>query len=107
MVRRIVQPMTGDDEMKMLLAAAAAVSLLAAPALADDDHDCGVAAGGAAKPTSEIIRMLEANGYTQIAEVDRDDGCYEVQAHDANGQSVELRVHPGTGEILKTESDDD
>jgi hypothetical protein len=107
MVRRIVQPITGDHDMKMLLVAAAALGLLASPALAEDDDDCGVTADAATKPTSEIIRMVEANGYSQIEDVERDDGCYEVEARDAKGQQVELRVHPSTGEILKTESDDD
>ena len=91
--------------MKTLLGAAAAIGLLASPALADDDHDC-VPTGAPAKPASEIIRILEANGYPRIEELETDDGCYKVEGYDAQGMAVELRVDPGTGEIVKMELDD-
>ncbi len=51
----------------------------------------------------DLLDRLEAQGYSDFTEVERDDGRYEVKAKDAQGQRVELDVHPVTAEVLKTE----
>lgn len=42
-------------------------------------------------------------GY-EVREVERDDGCYEVEATDVNGLNVEFHMHPVTGEIINSKN---
>lgn len=51
----------------------------------------------------DVQTKLEAAGYTDFREIERDKNKYEVKATDPQGQRVELAVDPVTGEILKTE----
>ena len=51
----------------------------------------------------DVQTKLEAAGYTDFREIERDKNKYEVKATDPQGQRVELDVDPVTGEILKTE----
>ncbi len=51
----------------------------------------------------DVLTKLEAAGYRDFREVERDDNRYEVKATDPQGQRVELDVDPVTGEVLKTE----
>lgn len=51
----------------------------------------------------EVMDRLETQGYRDFTEIERDDGRYEVKAIDAQGQRVEIDVHPVTAEVLKTE----
>ena len=55
----------------------------------------------------ETVQMLEKNGYTKIDSIDSDLDRYEVDATDPNGQRVELVVDGRTGEVLRSERDDD
>lgn len=52
-----------------------------------------------AKPLTEIIKMLETQGYAPITEISMDDGVWEVEAY-KNDEERELRVDPLTGKIL-------
>ena len=45
--------------------------------------------------------------YSKIDEIDRDLDRYDVEATDAAGQRVELTIDGKTGEILRSERDDD
>ena len=51
----------------------------------------------------DVLDKLEAAGYRDFREVERDDNRYEVKATDPQGQRVELDVDPVTGDVLKTE----
>lgn len=51
----------------------------------------------------DVLNKLEAAGYRDFREVERDDNRYEVKATDPQGQRVELDVDPVTGDVLKTE----
>ena len=51
----------------------------------------------------DVLTKLEAAGYRDFREVERDDNRYEVKATDPQGQRVELDVDPVTGDVLKTE----
>ena len=52
-----------------------------------------------AKPLSEIVRSLEAEGHNVITDVDFDDWVWVVRSYKA-GFEFEIRVDPVTGEIL-------
>lgn len=51
----------------------------------------------------DVQTKLEAAGYTDFREIERDKNKYEVKATDPQGQRVELDVDPVTGAVLKTE----
>jgi hypothetical protein len=88
------------------IVAITAAGLLAAsaiPALAssDDDMSCRNT-GGQQISVQDIIAKVTGMGYI-VRKVDHDVGCYEVRATDSNGARVELKLHPETGAIVKTE----
>jgi hypothetical protein len=52
-----------------------------------------------AKPLSEIVRSLEAEGHNVITDIDFDDWVWVVRAY-KRGLEFEIRVDPVSGEIL-------
>ena len=80
----------------------------------------GVAARSWCTATRRALRLvLQQNGrwrgvgpngntpYSKIDEIDRHLDRYDVEATDAAGQRVELTIDGKTGEILRSERDDD
>ena len=57
-----------------------------------------------AKPLSEIIRSLEAEGHNVITDIDFDDWVWVVRSYKA-GFEFEIRVDPVTGKILSVRPD--
>lgn len=53
-----------------------------------------------------ITEKATAQGYTVLG-VDADDGCYEVSARDANGNKIDVKFNPVTGEMVKVEKESD
>ena len=51
----------------------------------------------------QVQTKLEAAGYTDFREIERDKNKYEVKATDPQGKRVELDIDPMTGDVLKTE----
>jgi hypothetical protein len=75
----------------------------------------GITAVAAQTPASQggewlnigaLNSKLEAQGYN-VLEVERDDGRYEVELTDANGDRYEAKVDRTSGKIIKRERDDD
>ena len=52
-----------------------------------------------------VTAILTANGYTNLHDIDFEDGVWKVEAHDRNGADVELKVDPNTGKVLGTQLD--
>ncbi|GAA4000029.1 hypothetical protein GCM10022279_24640 [Comamonas faecalis] len=65
-----------------------------------------MAPAGARLTVREIYDRMAAAGYREISEIEWDDGCYEVEARDAQGRAVELRVNGDTGAIEREQLDD-
>lgn len=61
----------------------------------------------AAMSIVDTVQLLEEKGYTNIDSIDRDLDRYEVDATDPNGQRVEITVDGRSGDILRSERDDD
>ena len=55
---------------------------------------------------AEIVARLDAAGYRDIHEIEREHGRYEVEGRDAGGNPVELVVDARTGEVLRSKRDD-
>lgn len=61
-----------------------------------------------AKTFQQLVDHLVAQGYRDVREIERkSDKLYEVKARDAAGAWVELTVDARSGEVLKTEIDND
>lgn len=61
-----------------------------------------------AKTFQQLVDHLVAQGYRDVREIERkSDKLYEVKARDAGGAWVELTVDARSGEVLKTEIDND
>jgi uncharacterized membrane protein YkoI len=54
---------------------------------------------------ADVARMLEAQGYSNVHDIELDDGRYEVEAVNAAGQQVDLKLDPRDGRILSEQQD--
>lgn len=85
--------------MKNAFKRSTAATLLALPVLVLAGwfgHDRPPADG---QPLSVLIKQVEDAGYRTIFEVEFENGVYEVEALDAKGKKVELKVDPASGKI--------
>jgi hypothetical protein len=98
--------------MKTLLATTAIIltASFAAPVFASgdgnsDDTRCGQSDRATWMGIEAITAKAKSLGYS-IREVEESHGCYEVSG-DKDGARVEAYFHPVSGELVKTEMDDD
>lgn len=54
----------------------------------------------------QVIAKVKEQGYSDISEIEREDGRYCVEARDAEGKKVEIYVDAKTGEIVKKDKGD-
>jgi len=54
---------------------------------------------------SDIEARLAAAGYSNVHDVEFDDGLWKAEAHDSNGNDVELRMEPTEGRIIGQKRD--
>ena len=47
----------------------------------------------------QVRAALEAQGYTKVNDIEFDDGMWQADARSADGQRVELRIDPATGQV--------
>lgn len=84
---------------KITVLALALSSGLAGAALADQP-------GADWLPKEQLIQKLEAAGYTDLREVEADDGHWEGEGT-KNGVKMEFHADPKTGAILSEKEDKD
>ncbi len=77
----------------LILAAALTATLTAAPAFA------------APLSAADVQARLSKAGYTQVHELERDDGVWEADVTRADGSVVDVIVDPANGEIFDPRSD--
>lgn len=65
----------------------------------------GAAQGGILDST-RVRELLVAAGYTQIDDIEFDDGFWEAEARNPAGRHVDLVIHPLTGAVLAEVADD-
>jgi hypothetical protein len=53
---------------------------------------------------AQVADRLDAAGYRNIEEIEREHGGYEVRATDRDGRRVKLRLDPWTGEVEQARS---
>lgn len=88
---------------KTLTILAFLAALPAGAALAGDDCFVPMADW---QPRDAVARFAIAQGW-EVRRIKIDDGCYEIDGHDAQGRSIEVKLHPGTLRIVEFETEDD
>jgi hypothetical protein len=58
------------------------------------------------QPRQAVERMAEVQGWT-VRRIKIDDGCYEIEGRDAEGQTIEVTVDPATLAIMEVEREDE
>lgn len=53
----------------------------------------------------EIIAKVQAAGYTNVHDVEIEDGVWKAEANDAKGKDVEVRLNPNDGSIIGSDLD--
>ncbi|RPE79941.1 PepSY domain-containing protein [Vulcaniibacterium tengchongense] len=53
----------------------------------------------------DVRARLAAAGYTNIHDVDYEDGIWNAEADDPSGRDVELKIDPATGKVIGKEKD--
>ena len=53
----------------------------------------------------DVKAQLAAAGWSNVHDIDWDDGVWKAEADDANGRDFEVRLDPKTGRIIGTEKD--
>lgn len=87
--------------------ALAAIALLSATYPASAAPAKSAEAKASRLSIGEIAARVEAQGYTDIEEIEREGSSYEVCAKDSTGKEVELTVNASTGRIEKVEPSED
>lgn len=87
-------------------AAAAALSLGVAHAQSAGAPQPAAAAPAPLLNIGDIYDRVVQAGYQDVRQIEFDDGRYEVDARDAQGQRVELHMNAKTGEIERSKFDD-
>ena len=54
---------------------------------------------------ADVRARLSAAGYTNVHDVDYEDGIWNAEADDPSGKDVELKIDPATGKIIGKEKD--
>ena len=88
---------------KALTTLVLALVLPAGAALADDDCRVPMADW---QPREAVTALAQDRGWT-ISGIKIDDGCYEIDGRDATGRAIEVKLHPGTLQIVEFEFEDD
>ncbi len=87
---------------KTLTILAVLAALPAGAALADDDCFVPMADW---QPREAVARFAVAQGW-EVRRIKIDDGCYEIDGRDAQGRAIEVKLHPGTLQIVEFEFED-
>ena len=88
---------------KILTILAFLTALPAGAALADDDCFVPMADW---QPREAVAEFAIAQGWG-VRRIKIDDGCYEIDGRDAQGRAIEVKLHPGTLQIVEFEFEDD
>lgn len=90
--------------MRKTLTILAVLAILPAGAAVADD-DCFVPMANW-QPRGAVEDLAAANSWT-VRRIKIDDGCYEIDGRDSANRAIEVKVHPGTLQIIDIEYEDE
>ena len=82
---------------------------LVSAGVADDDKDAayGIASDPSRLKMQAVLNQLETRGYTDFIEIEiEEEGFYEVEARDSEGNPVKLILDPRSGKVISEEPND-
>lgn len=74
-----------------------AIALAASPAIAQA-QSANPAKASMTEP--QVRALLTEKGYTRVDDLDFEDGTWETDATSANGERVDVRINPATGDVI-------
>jgi Peptidase propeptide and YPEB domain len=83
----------------MCAAALSMLVLASAPALAENDRE------GSDEELARVSKALEAKGYSEVRDLEVDDGRFEVDARNPQNEPVDLELDMKTLEVLHEDRD--
>lgn len=90
--------------MRKTLTILAVLAILSAGAAVADD-ECFVPMANW-QPRGAVEDLAAANDWT-VHRIKIDDGCYEIDGRDSADRAIEVKVHPGTLQIIDIEYEDE
>ncbi|MCB1676204.1 MAG: PepSY domain-containing protein [Halioglobus sp.] len=90
-----------------ITATAASASVLAVAGADPNPNDWSTISSENWLTIADVYDKLVAAGYSDITQIERDDGRYEVKATAPNGGRVEIDVDPVTAKVLRSRTDHD
>lgn len=84
--------------MRLIALAGTVAALATSPAVV-------VAQGTGKLSPADVVEKVKAAGYTNVHDVEYDDGRWEVEATSPAGEAVDLKIDPDTGKIVHEEKD--
>lgn len=81
-----------------ILRRAVLLGLLAATPLLAQAQNADLAKASMTEP--QVRALLTEKGFTRVDDLDFEDGMWETDATSANGDRVDVRVNPATGDIV-------
>lgn len=90
--------------MRKTLTILAVLAILPAGAAVADD-DCFVPMANW-QPREAVEDLAAANDWT-VRRIKIDDGCYEIDGRDSVNRAIQVKVHPGTLQIIDLEYEDE
>lgn len=82
---------------KTLTILAIAMALPAGAALADDDCRVPIADW---QPRDAVLALASEKGWT-VSRIKIDDGCYEIRGNDSDGHRIEVKIDPGSLDLVE------
>jgi hypothetical protein len=73
--------------------------------MARADDDCLVPMAEWA-PRAAVEQLAADSGW-EVRRIRIDDGCYEITGRDATGRAIEVKVHPGTLDVVEFEFEEE
>lgn len=86
-------------------AALATGSLVLNPSFAGESRPAAISTERTWLSIGQVYQKLEAAGFRNVEEIEREDGFYEARATDGGGMRVKVYVNPQTGEIVNRRQD--
>ena len=74
-----------------------ALALPAGAVLADDDCRVPIADW---QPREAVVALARQNGWT-VSRIKIEDGCYEIAGTDAEGHRINVKIDPGTLDLVE------
>lgn len=71
----------------------------------ESDSNGAQASKGERLSVPQVAQRVSEQGYTDITEVELEDGNYEIKARDKEGRWVEIYVDGRTGKVIRSEAD--